>query len=394
MCSSDLSLSNLIFLLLVVLILAALGSGAPPPLRDNTALLLNPSGVVVEELSYRDPVEVFLGAQDGAEREVLLADVLDAIALARDDASISALVMNLDGLRYVGITKSLEIGAALEAFKGSGKPVIAVADYISQDQYLLTSFADEILLNRHGGLFLEGYSSYRNYFKDALDKLRVDMHVFVAGTNKDAVEPLLSNQMSASNREINLGWLTALWQQYTGAVEGNRNLADGSVDAYIAAYDANSRSAGGDFGTMALNASLVDKLLTRSEMNHQLIDIVGASDEDGYFRAVDYQQYLGRNGFHLNDDDPAQQVGVVVARGVILDGEQPAGRIGGDTLAGLIRDARRDDSIAALVIRIDSGGGSAFASELVRQEILNAQAAGIPVVASMGAVAEIGRAHV
>lgn len=384
------SLSNLLFLLVVLLVVIALSGGSPDPVEDNTALLINPVGVVVEERTFRDPVELLLGGNSVAEQEVLFTDILDALAAAAEDPAISAVVMQLDRLRYVGITKSLEIGEAIEAFKLSGKPVLSIGDYMSQDQYLLASYADEVYLNSHGGLFLEGYSSYRSYFKDALEKVKVDVNVFVAGENKDAMEPFLRNDMSDSNRAINLAWLNALWQQYTGAVEQNRSLNPGAIDDYITSYDELSRETNGDYAQMALATGLVDKLLTRTGMMEHLIDIVGASDRESGFRAIEFDRYLGRNGFSGYAASGGDEVGVIVASGVIVDGEQPAGMIGGDTLAGLIRDARADENIAALVLRIDSGGGSAFASEVVRQEILNTRAEGIPVVASMGAVAASG----
>lgn len=384
------SLSNVLFLLIIALVVLALNGGVPGPIDNNTALLLNPVGVVVEEKSFQEPLEVLLGAEDTANREVLLTDVLDAVDAAAADPAISALVLQLDGLRYIGLTKSLEVGESIEAFKLSGKPVVAISDYLSQDQYLLASYADEVYLNPQGGLLLEGYSSFRNYFKGALDKLKIDMNVFVAGENKDAMEPFLRDEMSATNREFNLAWLNALWGQYTAKVEENRTMDVGELDRYIAEYEIRNQQAEGDFALMSLRAGLVDKLLGRADMNQHLVDTVGGADDDGHFRAIDYVSYLGRATVQDGVESGVGEVGIIVASGTILDGEQPAGTIGGDTLAGLIRDARLDSNTQALVLRIDSGGGSAFASEVVRQEILNAKAEGIPIVASMGATAASG----
>lgn len=384
------SLSNLIFLLLLGLLFVTISRNAPEPVAENTALVLNPTGSVVEQLSYREPLDLMLGGQAADEQEVLLTDILEAIDRSRDDPAITALVMDLDGLAYVGISKTLEIGLALERFKTSGKTIIAVADYYSQDQYLLASYADEIHLNQLGAVFIEGYASYRNYFKAALDKLKVEMHVFVAGANKSAMEPFMSNQMSASNREINLEWLNGIWSHYTALVESNRGLDEGAINAMLAKYDELHATAGGNFAELAKQSGLVDSLSSHSEINDRLVELAGAADEDGGAQSIDFQSYLWRSGLDPNDGFEGKQVGVIVAKGIILDGGQPAGRIGGDSLASLIREARQDDGIAALVLRIDSGGGSTFASEVIRQEILNAQADGIPVIASMGAVAASG----
>jgi protease-4 len=387
-----LALSNLLFLTVLVLLFFLFSGGAPQPLPERAALLLNPVGRIVEQKSYVDPVQLLFGQQAPQEREVLLRDVLDAIEYARDDERITALVMQLDLLFGAGISKTREIAEALEDFRQSGKPIIASGDGYTQGQYLLAAQADTIIMHPLGAVALEGFSNYQWYFREALEKLNVSMHVFKAGDHKSAAEPYLRNDMSPGEREISQRWLNTLWRDYTGNVEQRRQLAAGSVDLYIEQMLQHLEDTDGDLARVAVDVGLVDQLQDAWQTNAWLVSEVGAADEEGYFEAVQFEDYLQRKKMRLATalENMGERVAVVTAQGMILDGEQPAGSIGGDSLARLLRMTVDDDMVRALVLRVDSGGGSAFASEVIRQQVLYARSLGKPVVVSMGSIAASG----
>jgi protease-4 len=385
-----LAMSNILFLVLLVFVYVVYLGGAPEPLPERYALLLNMSGTVVDQKSPVDPLAALISEPSAQDHEVLLKDVLDAIDFAVDDPAISALVMELDALVYVGLSKTQEIVAALERFRATGKPILAVGDFYSQDQYLLASHADEIIMHPLGGVGLEGFSSYRNYFHDALDKLSVTMHIFRAGDHKSAVEPFMRDDMSPGEKEVTSRWLANLWNQYSGAVESRRSLEEGSVDGYINNFAERLSATGGDTAQAALQEGLVDKLMSRRESNDYLAEIVGASNEDGLYEAIVFERYAARKRPLSLSGPKGDRVAVIAAQGSILPGEQPPGSIGGDSLAWLIRSAVKEEEIGAIVLRVNSGGGSMFASEIIRQELLHVQEQGLPVVISMGSVAASG----
>jgi protease-4 len=384
-----LALSNVLFLLVILLLVALFSGRTPEPLPGQAALILNPAGSIVEQKSYVDPMTLLFSQPVPREREVLLRDVIAAIRAAKDDPAITSLVMELDGLWSVGISKTGEIAAALAEFRDSGKPIIAWGDSFTQTQYLLATEAETIIMHPMGGVLLEGFANYKWYFADALDKLSLNMHVFKAGDFKSVADPFEGNEMPAGEKEISQRWLDSLWSQYTGKVESARTLDQGSVDAYIGSFVEQLAVQGGDLAQWALTNGLVDQLQTRAEANAFLIDVVGEQDEFGNYQGIAFDYYLERRGPQLAKA-AGEKVGVVTAKGIILDGDQPAGRIGGDSLANLLQDAIEDDSIRAIVLRVDSGGGSAFASEIIYQRLLMAREYEKPVVVSMGSVAASG----
>ena len=385
------ALANILFLLLIVLIYFALRGGTPEPLPERAALLLNLTGTVVDEKSRMQPLQALAGEPTPADHEVLLRDVIESIEYAKLDPAISSLVMELDQLVYVGISKAQEIVRALESFRESGKPIVAVGDYYSQDQYLLASHADQVIVHPLGGVALEGFSSYRNYFREALEKLSVNVHVFRAGEHKSAMEPFMRDDMSPGEKELTGRWLQILWGQYTTLVEAQRELADGAVNDYVNNFAGRLAEQGGDAASTALQARLVDRVLNRSDANEHLTELVGASNEEGLYEAVLFEHYVARKRpLSLPGSSKGDRVAVITAQGNMLPGEQPPGSIGGDSLAELIRSTAEQDGVKAIVLRVNSGGGSMFASEIIRQQVLKARAQGIPVVVSMGAVAASG----
>lgn len=384
------ALSNLLFLAVILVLYFVLADSAPEPLPEHAALLLNITGTVVDERSQVDPMQALLGEPSPENHEVPLRDIIDAIEFATQDPAINSIVLELDQLVYVGISKTQEIVRALEAFKASGKPVVAVGDYYSQDQYLLASHADNVILHPIGGVAVEGYSSYHNYYRDALEKLSVKVHVFRAGEHKSIAEPFLRNDMSPNQKEISLRWLSIIWEQYTQTVEAQRELASGTVDNYANNFASLLLSRGGSTAELALEMGLVDQLLPRTEANEYLVDMVGAADDEGLYEAVFFEHYVERQRPLPFSTPTAERVAVITAQGNIVPGEQGPGAIGGDSLARLISSTAAEEGVKAIVLRISSGGGSVFASEVIRQQVLNARASGVPVVVSMGAVAASG----
>jgi protease-4 len=385
-----LALSNILFLLVVALLLFVYFGGGVEPQPEKAALLLNLAGTVVDQKSQVEPLQALLGEPAPEDHEVLLRDIIDAVEFARDDPAVNSLVMELDELGYVGISKTQEIATALESFKASGKPVVAVGDFFTQDQFLLASFADNIIVNPLGGVGLEGFSSYRNYFRETLEKLSVSMHVFHAGEFKSIAEPFLRDDMSPGEKLITGRWLEVLWGQYAATVEAQRELPPGSVNDYVNNFARSLAEQGGDTATLALRAGLVDKVLDRDQANDYLVDLVGASNDDGLYEAVLFEPYVRRMRPTRLTPMEGDRVAVITAEGNIVPGDQPPGTIGGDSLAGLISDTAEQEGVGAIVLRVNSGGGSVFASEVIRQELLRTRAAGVPVVISMGAMAASG----
>ncbi|MBI2783299.1 MAG: signal peptide peptidase SppA [Gammaproteobacteria bacterium] len=383
------TLISTLLLLVFIAMLASLFGHDLKPLPEHALLRVAPTGTLVEQRSWSDPREL-LGPGGGPAPETRVADLVEAIGAAATDARITGIALELDDLAGGGLDKLETVGLALLAFRTSGKPVIAVGDSYTQAQYYLASFADEIHLNPFGNVLLTGLGSYHLYFKEALDKLRINFHVFRVGTYKDAVEPFIGTGMSDASREHTSAWLAELWHAVATGLEGRRHLAAGAIDDYVNHPDAKLAAANGDGAQLALQSGLIDHISTRPEILTRLRALAGKGGDERDYGYVDLREYLA----HLNLRKPADagqpKIGVLVASGVMYDGDQQAGAIGGDSLARLIRQTREKAAIKALVVRIDSPGGSAFAADLIRQELLATRAAGIPVVVSMGTVAASG----
>ncbi len=385
-----LALSNLLFIFIICLVIWAFRDAKPEPLPDSAALLLNPVGTVVDQRTFVDPLEVLLSDQAPQEREVLLGDLIDAILLAKDDPRITALVMELDQLFGIGTSKTSEVASAIAEFRTSGKPVIAWNDNLSQAQYLLAAEADELIIHPMGSVLLEGFSNYQWYFADALEKFSVNVHVFKAGQFKSIAEPLQRNSMSDGEKAISRAWLDSAWSHYTGQVEDRRALPAGTINGYVNGFAEAVESNGGDLAATALAIGLVDRVMQHSEANAYIADIVGATDSEGFYEAVAFENYLQRSLPPMTSLGGNPQVATIVGRGTIMGGEQPAGTIGSATLGPLLDEAAEDPNIAAIVLRLDSGGGGTFASEVIRQKVLEVRRSGKPVVVSMGSIAASG----
>ncbi|MFC5705718.1 signal peptide peptidase SppA [Aeromonas eucrenophila] len=386
-----LMLVNLLFLIIVLAIVFTFGQKEAPSTPIEGALTLNLSGVLVEQRTQTDPGVQLLRQVDSSDdqpSEILMSDLLWAIKSAKDDDRIKALVLKPQGLQGTSLSKLQEVAAAIDQFKESGKPVIAMADYYAQGPYLLAAHADHVLLNQSGAVLIEGLGVYQTYFKSALEKLNVTPHVFKVGTYKSFVEPYTRDEMSPESKEANQRWLDQLWQSYVNDVAEEREIEPDAVAPTKDRFLELLRKAGGNAASYALDNGLVDELATREEMTQAVIKEVG-EDKDNGWKGVGLKEYLAAipEQYPQNGKD---EVGLIVASGAIMDGVQPAGTIGGDSLADLLADARRDDQVKALVLRVDSPGGSAFAAEQIRAELLALKQAGKPVVISMGSYAASG----
>jgi len=378
---------NAIFLLLVILFISALRSSSPV-LRARSALVLDPRGDIVEQYTVAPAQRAFSGLLGETPKEVQLRDLLDVIDAAAADQRIERLVLVPDQIESAGFSTLREIGSALDRFRASGKEVIAVASGMSQGHYYLAAHADEILLHPQGAVLLEGLGRYRTYYKDMLDRLGVVVHLFRVGEYKSAAEPYVRNDASPESKDADLYWMNGVWGDYLKDVATARKLDVAQLTAQIQNYPEAIKAAQGDLAKLALDQKLVDKLATRDEARTLLIE-KGLRD-DKTFRQVGFQEYLHVVQRERVLDVRRQQVAVVVAEGEIVGGEQAGGTIGAESLSRLVREAREDDAVKAMVLRVNSPGGEVFASELIRREVELTRTAGKPVIVSMGDVAASG----
>ena len=381
-----------LILLLVIFgfVLAALHTSIPIVPR-TAALVIAPEGEIVEQLSS-DPVRRALGeASGGPAPETLLRDVIDAIAAAKSDSRIKLIVLDLGSLDASGLSKLQEIGAALRDFRAAGKRVVAAADSMDQTQYYLAAQAGEVYLDPMGLVYLDGFSYYRMFLKDAIEKLNVDVNVFRAGTFKSYTDEFSRSDMAPSEREETSVWLEALWNAYQQDVTRARSLPAGSLNEFVADEPAALAAVSGDAAKLALQRGLVTALKSRRQMADELKVLVGEDDDTHSFNSIGMNQYLTSiRSKHVLKSKSDSKVGIVVAAGEILDGHQPPGTIGGESTADLLREARYDNAVKAVVLRVDSPGGSMFASEQILREVQTLRKAGKPVVVSMSTYAASG----
>jgi len=385
---------GLLFLMLIVL-LVAMGKGASSVkvLQDRTALVIAPEGRLVEQYST-DPVSRALAKAMGERNagEIQLRDLVRAIEAARDDKKIERVVLNLDRLQPSGFASMREVAGALQDLRAAGKQVVAFSENMGQSQYLLAAQADEVYLDPMGGLLLEGLGRYRQYFRTGLqEKLGVDVHLFKVGEYKSAAEPYVLDAASPQAKEADLFWMNDVWQRYLGDIARARRLDAAQLAAGIDTLPEGVAAAGGDLARFALQQKLVDGLKTREEVDALLTERgVADGDADGGYRQIALGDYLTQLDARRSPLDKRPQVAVVVAEGEIAGGDLPAGRVGGISTSALLRDARDDDDVKAVVLRVDSPGGEVFASEQIRREVEALKAAGKPVVVSMGDLAASG----
>jgi len=379
---------GLIFLFMIVVFIVAINA-TRPSVPDQAVLVLDPKGPLVEELAAPDAVFPF--GLPSAE-QARMHDLVRVIHAARDDKRIRMLRLDLKDMDRSSLTKLKILRRAIDDFKTSGKKVVAAADSYTQSQYYLAASADTVYLHPMGMVLLTGFSLYRNYFKDILDKMKVKVHLFRAGEFKSAAEPFVRNNMSAAARIADKALLTQLWQSYKRDIATMRHIKADDIQNMLDHPASHVRKYGGNLAQLALKMRLVDKLATHAEVQMALSNQFSSQSGAGNAASppsVTYKQYLRSLGPEATPKG-GKQVGLIVASGNILDGDQPSGAIGGDSFSKLVDMARNNDAIKAVVLRIDSPGGSAVASETIRQAIERLKQAGKPVVVSMGSMAASG----
>lgn len=376
---------RLLFVVLILVIVGAIFGGGEAPAHPTDAyLLVNPKGAIVEVQRLADPTELLLSGSGVAS--TALQDIVEGLAMAADDERIEGVILDFSEMTSITPASLESVGSALQAFKESGKPMFAYGESFSQAQYFLASYADTIYLHTMGQILLSGYGGSQLFYADILDTLGVNVHVFRVGTHKAAVEPYLLNGMSPESRENSQSLVDGLWNRYIAQLAVNRGLSEQQVRSYANDYASHLNDVGGSTARVALDMGLVDELVTAPQWHSVLNDVTGGTERRG--NTLDLRSYL-----RINPELPSlsdAQIGIIVAQGVIDVGEQPVGTVGADDLVNLIRRARYDDNIKAVVLRVDSPGGSALASEIILQELEMLQAAGKPLVVSMGGTAASG----
>jgi protease-4 len=385
---------NLLFFGLLFLLLAALGArDGARPLLARTTLVIAPEGKLVEQYTSDPASRAFaraIGGRSGGE--VQLRDLLRALDAAKDDKRIERVLLRTDRMAFSGYASIREVAAAIARLRASGKPVVAFGENFDQNQYLLAAQANEVYLDPMGGILMEGLGRYRQYYREGLqDKLGVDVHLFRVGEYKSAAEPYILDAASPESKEADLFWMNDIWQRYLADVGKARGIAPAQLAADIDTLPQGIEAAQGDLGEYAKSHRLVDALKTQEQVEDLMAERgVADADADGGFRNIGLDDYLRHVNGALDAVDERPQVAVVVAEGEISGGEQPPGRIGGESTAELLRAARDDDKIKAVVLRVDSPGGEVFASEQIRREVVGLKQAGKPVVVSMGDLAASG----
>lgn len=383
---------NLFFIFLVLVGVGSwmqIGNGSNSEQTARGALLLDISGVIVDKPSTNHRLGALgrqlFGASSDRLQENSLFDIVNAIRQAKDDRNITGIVLDLKNFTGADQPSMRYIGKALREFRDSGKPVFAVGENYSQGQYYLASFANKIWLSPQGQVDLHGFATNGLYYKTLLDKLKVSTHVFRVGTYKSAVEPFIRDDMSPAAREADSRWIGELWQNYLHTVSANRQISPQQLFPGAQAIIDGLTSVGGDTAKYALDHKLVDALASSADVEKALTKQFGWSKTENNYRAISYYDYSLKT-----PADTGGTIAVIFANGAIMDGEETPGNVGGDTTASQIRDARLDPKVKAIVLRVNSPGGSVNASKVIRAELAAARAAGKPVVVSMGGMAASG----
>ena len=380
---------GVLFVLLLVLTAGIAGSRMQRSVEDHSVLVLKLDGQLIEQYSI-DPMQRTLARLSGEDpKQVQLRDLVGAIDAAATDPRITRILLLPDGLQGGGFAALREVGAALDRFRAAGKPVIAWAVNLDQGQYYLAAHADRLLVDPQGGVMLTGLANYRLFYKDLLDKLGVDVHLFRVGEFKSAAEPYILDHASVESKEADSYWMNGLWDRYLDEVAALRKIAPATLRDDIDQLPQHIASTHGDLAQLALNQHLVDGTATRAELIAMLRKQGVPADKKGHgFREVSLSRYVDAQPDREDGRTPG--VTVVVAEGEITGGKQSPGSIGGESTAALIRAAREDRKTRALVLRVNSPGGEVYAAEQIRREVALTRAAGIPVVVSMGNVAASG----
>ena len=386
-----LTLNSIFLMMVIIAIFSIFSSIFSSNLEDpeGKALVINPYGPIVEQVaSASDPLDVLLVG--GQPTELYVGDLLEVLEAASKDKRVKDLVLSLDNISGTGQAVLYDVGLALKKIKDSGKRIIAIGDYYSESGYYLASFADEIIMNTEGWILIDGFGRSKMYYKSFLDKLKISFNIFRVGTFKSAVEPYLRDDMSKAAKEANLAYLDVLWSSWVDVVSENRSLTPNGIQYLVDNTDKLVKKSGKGTAEAFFQYGMVDKLLSRIEQREYLLELFGESESGDSFNQISGGSYFQLLQSEKDAKDSENRIAVVVARGTIVDGEQPPGLIGGDSTSRIIKEAHEDENVKAIVLRVDSGGGGVFASEIIRQELIKAKEKGIKVVASMSNVAASG----
>jgi len=377
---------TLLFLALVVVIAVSIVKGDKVSVPDQAALVVSLDGAIQEQKVYnQSPMEAIAGGQP--PRQTVLREVIRAIDLAAKDDRITLLIIDSHKFSSAMPSKLHYIGQAMSRFRETGKKIVTYSDNFSQGSYLIAAYADEVYLNPYGSILLHGYGSYNSYFKGFLDKIKAEMQLFRVGKYKSAMEPFTRSDMSPAAKEANLALIGDLWTEYTRTVEQGRELAENSLQANFDKVDVDLADLKGDMAALAVQYGLVEGIKTREEWRQFLAEKLAVKSVKLKDKTIGHHAYLAA---HKAKMPPKDMIAVVYANGTIMDGQHPQGTAGGDTVSRHLREARLDEKVKAVVLRVNSPGGSAFASELIRQQVLLLKEAGKPVVVSMGSLAASG----
>ena len=377
---------GIISLLLLIALIGIAGLADSKEVPDGGALMLNPVGALVEQKLTLDIQDLLLTGD--LPKQVLVKDILDALALAKTDARIEYLILDLDNMNSSYIPILQRIAKAIDDFKSSGKKVIAIGTQYTQSALFLAAHADEVLMDPEGAALIEGYGMYRTYYKTLLENFDVSINLFKVGEYKSAMEPYIRDNMSDEDKEARMEMLNNWWTAYTDDFESARQLPAGTINKQIQNISADLKAAGGNLAQLSLNNKLVDRLITKHELRTYLKSLTGEDSETGEFRAIGFNDYLTLE--RKPGKMTGKKIAVITAVGSIVDGRAKSGSIGSTSINELIRKAGTDEDVVAIVLRVDTGGGSKTASELIRQELLSVQSSGIPLVVSMGSLAASG----
>jgi protease-4 len=381
---------NLVFFLIVyVVIVALIDSGDHLIVQPDTALVLRPQGDVVEQYSGTPLDHVLMQATDSGRQETRLRDLTESIRRGALDPKITRMVIDPNEMRSIGLAALLELESAIEEFRAAGKPIVALVDNVGQQQYFLAALADEVWLNPMGLVWIDGFAAYRQFYREGLDKLEVEVNLFRVGKYKSAMEPFIRDDMSPEAKEANLHWIGDLWYQYLEAVSRHRGVPVENLTAAINGFADRLEAVEGDFARFALELGLVDQLISLPEAKLELARRGAPAASSEGFRQIDHDNYLAVSGSQIKAAG-RQQVAIVVAEGEIVRGRQPQGMVGAATLADKLRKVGEDNAVQAVVLRVNSPGGDAFAAEKIRRELVALKDAGKTVVVSMGDVAASG----
>ena len=384
---------NLLFLAVLVAFISVLVfSGGGATVAPGSALVLDLSGRLVEQLTPTQPLSGVLGSVGtfGSRDETSLRDVIAAINAAISDDRIKAIVLQLDDLHSADLAKLSAIGAALKRFEKTNRKVLAVGDSFSQEQYYLASFADELYLHPMGQVLVSGFSSYDLFLRQALEKLSVNVHVFRVGQFKAAVEPFLRDDMSPQAKAANTAVINVLWRQYKARIAANRDVDAGVIEQYMQRFADLTTATHGDLARLALEQRLVDELLTRDAVRVRLMQRLGTDRASHDYPHITYRDYMRGHRPERDASGAGNSIAVLTVRGTIVVDDAGGGAAGANQISELLRELRFDKQVKALVVRVDSPGGSAFGSEIIRAELAGLQLAGKPVVVSMSGLAASG----